>query len=171
MPSTYTHSLSVIAYGCRYRAPIKLSLSYFTPRHLHSHRRLTISQSPLVSALSATAFFLRSSLPNTHIFTGNSLFSRMERFWTGSGINTNKKMVEYLQSHGVIRSNKVAEVMETIDRALFVPEDAPPYMDSPVQIGYNATISAPHMHATCLELLENHLKPGMHSLDVGAGAR
>ncbi|XP_022882814.1 protein-L-isoaspartate O-methyltransferase 1-like isoform X2 [Olea europaea var. sylvestris] len=169
MPSTYTHSLSVIAYGCRYRAPIKLSLSYFTPRHLHSHRRLTISQSPLVSALSATAFFLRSSLPNTHIFTGNSLFSRMERFWTGSGINTNKKMVEYLQSHGVIRSNKVAEVMETIDRALFVPEDAPPYMDSPVQIGYNATISAPHMHATCLELLENHLKPGMHSLDVGAG--
>lgn len=78
MPSTYTHSLSVIAYGCRYRAPIKLSLSYFTPRHLHSHRRLPISQSPLVSALSATAFFLRSSLPNTHIFTGNSLFSRME---------------------------------------------------------------------------------------------
>ncbi|CAA2967292.1 -L-isoaspartate O-methyltransferase 1 isoform X1 [Olea europaea subsp. europaea] len=93
----------------------------------------------------------------------------MERLWTGSRINKNKKMVEHLQSSGVIRSKKVAEVMETIDRALFVPEDASPYMDSPMQIGYNATISAPHMHATCLELLENHLKPGMHSLDVGSG--
>ncbi|GFQ00486.1 protein-l-isoaspartate o-methyltransferase 1 [Phtheirospermum japonicum] len=59
--------------------------------------------------------------------------------------------------------------METIDRALFVPEGTPPYDDSPMQIGYNATISAPHMHAMCLELLEDHLKPGMHALDVGSG--
>ncbi|KAK1258138.1 Protein-L-isoaspartate O-methyltransferase [Acorus gramineus] len=36
-------------------------------------------------------------------------------------------------------------------------------------IGYNATISAPHMHGTCLELLEEHLKPGMHALDIGSG--
>lgn len=78
-------------------------------------------------------------------------------------------MVENLQSYGVIRSKKVAEVMETIDRALFVPEGTPSYVDSPMQIGYNATISAPHMHATCLELLENYLKPGMHALDVGSG--
>ncbi|KAL2459500.1 Protein-L-isoaspartate O-methyltransferase 1 [Forsythia ovata] len=186
MPSTYTLSLSVIAYGFRYRAPIKLSSLYFTPRHFHYHHRLTLSQSP---PFYATALFLRCHLPNTQFFTGNSLFSRMEvmrwtlllpltsilfyvsqqRFWTGSGITKNKKMVEHLQNHGVIRSKKVAEVMETIDRALFVPEDSPPYMDSPVQIGYNATISAPHMHATCLELLENHLKPGMYALDVGSG--
>ncbi|KAL2539593.1 Protein-L-isoaspartate O-methyltransferase 1 [Abeliophyllum distichum] len=166
MPSTYTHSLSVIAYGFRYRAPIKLSSIYFTARQFHYHHRLTLYQSP---SFNETTLFLRCHLPNTHFFTGNSLFSRMERFWTGSGITKNKKMVEHLQSHGVIRSNKVAEVMETIDRALFVPEDAPPYMDSPVQIGYNATISAPHMHATCLELLENHLKPGMYVLDVGSG--
>lgn len=78
-------------------------------------------------------------------------------------------MVEHLQGYGVLRSKKVAEVMETIDRAVFVPEGTPAYVDSPMQIGYNATISAPHMHAMCLELLENHLKPGMHALDVGSG--
>ncbi|CAD6260501.1 unnamed protein product [Miscanthus lutarioriparius] len=31
-------------------------------------------------------------------------------------------------------------------------------------------ISAPHMHATCLELLKDHLQPGMHALDVGSGS-
>lgn len=79
-------------------------------------------------------------------------------------------MVEHLQSYGAIRSKRVAEFMELIDRALFVPKGAPPYVDSPVQIGHNATISAPHMHAMCLELLENHLKLGMHVLDVGSGS-
>lgn len=60
--------------------------------------------------------------------------------------------------------------MEQIDRGLFVPSgEGDPYMDHPVPIGYNATISAPHMHATCLELLNNYLQPGMRALDIGAG--
>ena len=63
----------------------------------------------------------------------------------------------------------MAEVMETIDRALFVVQEGTPYIDSPMPIGFNATISAPHMHATCLELLKDHLQPGMHALDVGSG--
>lgn len=92
-----------------------------------------------------------------------------QRFWAGSGVGRNQDMVSHLQSSGVIRSKKVAEVMETIDRALFVPPGAQPYLDSPMPIGHNATISAPHMHAMCLELLENHLKPGMSALDVGSG--
>lgn len=78
-------------------------------------------------------------------------------------------MVEKLHNFGVIRSKKVSEVMESIDRAFFVPDDIPPYVDTPVPIGYNATISAPHMHATCLQLLEKHLQPGMRALDVGSG--
>uniref|UniRef100_A0A2C9UJ49 Protein-L-isoaspartate O-methyltransferase n=2 Tax=Manihot esculenta TaxID=3983 RepID=A0A2C9UJ49_MANES len=93
----------------------------------------------------------------------------MEQSWAGSGINKNKAMVEHLQHYGVISSKRVAEVMATIDRALFVPDGTPAYVDSPMAIGYNATISAPHMHATCLQLLEEHLKPGMHALDVGSG--
>ncbi|WJX94429.1 Protein-L-isoaspartate O-methyltransferase 1, variant 2 [Trifolium repens] len=93
----------------------------------------------------------------------------MEQYWRGSAINKNKGMVENLQSYGIIKSRKVAEVIENIDRGLFVPNGVQPYIDSPMAIGYNATISAPHMHATCLQLLENYLQPGMHALDVGSG--
>ncbi|OAY68645.1 protein-L-isoaspartate O-methyltransferase-like isoform X2 [Ananas comosus] len=95
-------------------------------------------------------------------------FLRMD-FGTGGSIASNKGLVEQLRQYGVIRSDKVAEVMQTIDRALFVPHGNPPYVDSPMPIGYNATISAPHMHATCLELLKDNLQPGMRALDVGSG--
>ncbi|XP_052183496.1 protein-L-isoaspartate O-methyltransferase 1-like isoform X2 [Diospyros lotus] len=149
---------SAIAYGCRYCTPLKHHLFNITPR-----RRLPLPPLPAATPRSSC------KLPNPNICTGHSLFRRMERFWAGSGINKNKAMVEHLQHYGVIRSKKVAEVMETIDRALFVPDGTSPYIDSPMPIGYNATISAPHMHATCLELLEENLKPGMHALDVGSG--
>jgi protein-L-isoaspartate(D-aspartate) O-methyltransferase len=43
-------------------------------------------------------------------------------------------------------------------------------MDSPQSIGYAVTISAPHMHAYALELLEHHLKDGAKALDVGSGS-
>jgi protein-L-isoaspartate(D-aspartate) O-methyltransferase len=88
--------------------------------------------------------------------------------WSGR-MPTNKDLVSTLQKHGRITSQKVADAMEQIDRGIFVPPREPPYMDTPVPIGYNATISAPHMHAICLELLKDHLQPGMHALDVGAG--
>ncbi|KAI4374597.1 hypothetical protein MLD38_012576 [Melastoma candidum] len=81
----------------------------------------------------------------------------------------NKSMVDQLQRYGIFSSKRVAEVMEKVDRGLFVPDDTPPYIDSPMTIGYNATISAPHMHAMCLHLLQDHLLPGMHALDVGSG--
>ncbi|XVF08802.1 hypothetical protein REPUB_Repub07fG0034800 [Reevesia pubescens] len=155
---------TVLACGCRYRAPpIKQLLNCTTfLQQLHHLQR----HSPSVSYSS----FNNLKLPNFNLFpTGNSLFFRMERFWSGSGINKNKQMVEHLQHYGVISSKKVAEVMETIDRALFVPDGTPAYVDSPMAIGYNATISAPHMHATCLQLLEENLQPGMCALDVGSG--
>lgn len=78
-------------------------------------------------------------------------------------------MVNNLQHYGVITSRKVGEVMETIDRALFVPNGLQPYVDSRLPIGYNAVITAPHMHATYLQLLEKNLQPGMRALDVGSG--
>ncbi|KAF8390537.1 hypothetical protein HHK36_025064 [Tetracentron sinense] len=154
---------SVIAFGCRYCAPVR-QLITFT---LLNHRR----PPPLVSTVSANPITSSSSssLPNPRLCTGNCLLLSMERFWTRGGIDKNKELVEHLQQHGVIRSQKVAEVMESVDRGLFVPDGNPPYVDSPIPIGYNATISAPHMHATCLELLEENLQPGMHALDVGSG--
>lgn len=78
-------------------------------------------------------------------------------------------MVEQLQRYGIFNSKKVAETMEKVDRALFVPDRTPAYVDSPMAIGYNVTISAPHMHAMCLQLLEKNLQPGMHALDIGSG--
>ncbi|KAH7857560.1 hypothetical protein Vadar_014028 [Vaccinium darrowii] len=177
-------SSSVVAYGCRYCAPLNHRLLYL------AHRRCC-TRLPLPSRLAA-AYLSSCNLLNPNLRTGNSLIHRMEhghqhgyrqgyghgnskkmdtgtRLWTGSGINRNKAMVEHLQRYGVITSKKVSEVMETVDRALFVPEGTPPYVDSPMQIGHNATISAPHMHAMCLQLLEENLKPGMHALDVGSG--
>ncbi|XP_010248719.1 PREDICTED: protein-L-isoaspartate O-methyltransferase-like [Nelumbo nucifera] len=150
-----------IAYGCRYCAPLKQLVAFTL-----LHRR----PPPFLGTLSAHPLTPSSFCPpNPRLFTGNSLFLRMERFWSRGGIEENKTLVEKLQHYGVIRSRKVAEVMETIDRGLFVPDGNPPYVDSPMQIGYNATISAPHMHATCLELLKENLQPGMHALDVGSG--
>ncbi|MQM19609.1 hypothetical protein Taro_052616 [Colocasia esculenta] len=84
-------------------------------------------------------------------------------------MDKNKGLVEHLEQYGMIKSTKVAETMEAIDRRLFVPGESAAYVDSPMPIGYNATISAPHMHATCLELLKDHLQPGMRALDVGSG--
>lgn len=37
-------------------------------------------------------------------------------------------------------------------------------------IGNEQTISAPHMHAACLDLLADQLQPGASALDVGSGS-
>ncbi|EFJ52431.1 hypothetical protein VOLCADRAFT_56082, partial [Volvox carteri f. nagariensis] len=45
-----------------------------------------------------------------------------------------------------------------------------PYQDAPQALGFGATISAPHMHAACVELLAEQLRPGARVLDVGSGS-
>uniref|UniRef100_A0A6B2LHQ5 protein-L-isoaspartate(D-aspartate) O-methyltransferase n=1 Tax=Arcella intermedia TaxID=1963864 RepID=A0A6B2LHQ5_9EUKA len=69
---------------------------------------------------------------------------------------------------GVLNSHSVASVMKSVDRSFFCPRD--PYEDRPQSTNCGQTISAPHMHAMCLELLENHLKEGAKVLDVGSGS-
>ncbi|VDK88796.1 unnamed protein product [Onchocerca ochengi] len=58
--------------------------------------------------------------------------------------------------------------MLSVNRANFCPRNS--YQDFPQQIGYNATISAPHMHALALELLKDHLREGSKALDIGSGS-
>ncbi|XP_051500856.1 protein-L-isoaspartate(D-aspartate) O-methyltransferase isoform X2 [Myxocyprinus asiaticus] len=70
--------------------------------------------------------------------------------------------------NGIIKSDRVYEVMLATDRAHF--SRCNPYMDSPQSLGYQATISAPHMHAYALELLHDHLYEGAKALDVGSGS-
>jgi protein-L-isoaspartate(D-aspartate) O-methyltransferase len=45
--------------------------------------------------------------------------------------------------------------MSTVDRKHFVPESKIDqcYIDTPLKIGWNTTISAPHMHAITIEAL------------------
>ena len=79
-------------------------------------------------------------------------------------------LIERLISKHVIYSQKVIHVMACVDRAEFVRNSADAYQDKPQQIGYNATISAPHMHGHALEWLKDLILPGSTVLDVGCGS-
>ena len=62
--------------------------------------------------------------------------------------------------------------MQSVDRRDFVTERSSSlaYEDSPLSIEHNVTISAPHMHAYCMEWLEPKLQEGARVLDVGCGS-
>nr|XP_008514884.1 PREDICTED: protein-L-isoaspartate(D-aspartate) O-methyltransferase isoform X2 [Equus przewalskii] len=72
------------------------------------------------------------------------------------------------EENGIIKTDKVFEVMLATDRSHYAKCN--PYMDSPQSIGFQATISAPHMHAYALELLFDQLHEGAKALDVGSGS-
>ncbi|EFN60177.1 hypothetical protein CHLNCDRAFT_133686 [Chlorella variabilis] len=89
-------------------------------------------------------------------------------------------LVDHLKRDGVVAHSDVERALRQTDRAHYVDSGIPlAYIyqagglqpaDSPLPIGYHETISAPHMHATCLELLRGHLRPGARVLDVGSGS-
>lgn len=72
-------------------------------------------------------------------------------------------------AYGIIKNELIAKVMKDTDRKLYC-RVANPYVDRPYSIGFSATISAPHMHAHALEILQKHLTPNARILDVGAGS-
>ena len=80
-----------------------------------------------------------------------------------------KDLCEHLKNDGYLKSQKVYDALMSVDRKDFSIHS--PYADRPQPINYNVTLSAPHMHAYCLELLKDHLKPGNKALDVGFGSR
>ena len=67
-----------------------------------------------------------------------------------------------------IQSQKVLDVMMEVDRADFAPTN--PYENNPQCIGFNVVISAPLLHAYCLEALKGHLVEGSNALDIGFGS-
>ncbi|KAK9842552.1 hypothetical protein WJX81_005731 [Elliptochloris bilobata] len=102
--------------------------------------------------------------------------------------NSNNELIDTLEQQERM-SPRVASAMRCIDRALFVPskklancrdkldqmfmtpgQGNAAYLDMPLPIGHSQTISAPHMHATALELLVDQLRPGANVLDVGSGS-
>ncbi|XP_015265640.1 PREDICTED: protein-L-isoaspartate(D-aspartate) O-methyltransferase [Gekko japonicus] len=85
-----------------------------------------------------------------------------------SGGASHSELIHNLRKNGIIKSDKVFEVMLATDRCHYAKCN--PYMDSPQSIGFQATISAPHMHAYALELLYDQLYEGAKALDVGSGS-
>ncbi|CAM9625070.1 unnamed protein product, partial [Heterosigma akashiwo] len=72
---------------------------------------------------------------------------------------------------GLIKSDVVEAAMLKVDRGNYAPSNADAYDDRPLPIGFGATISAPHMHATALELLSEQItRPNSRVLDVGCGS-
>jgi len=67
-------------------------------------------------------------------------------------------------------NESVISAMSRIPRDLFLPAalKSRAYDDTPLPIGYNQTISAPHMVAIMCDLLD--LQPGMTVLEVGGGS-
>ena len=59
-------------------------------------------------------------------------------------------------------------LMKQFDRSHFSQMNT--YIDKPSSIGFDQTISAPHMHAKAIEYLEPVLKPGSSILDIGSGS-
>ncbi len=67
-----------------------------------------------------------------------------------------------------ILCQKVYDVMMKVDRADFAPTN--PYENNPQGIGSNVVISAPLLHAYCLEALKDFLTEGSNALDIGFGS-
>ncbi|KAK2678028.1 hypothetical protein RAB80_006768 [Fusarium oxysporum f. sp. vasinfectum] len=76
--------------------------------------------------------------------------------WTCSG-DTNSALIGNMWKNGLIADPRVKEAFLKVDRAHYAP--AMPYEDSPQPIGYSATISAPHMHASAIEHVLSYLLP------------
>jgi protein-L-isoaspartate(D-aspartate) O-methyltransferase len=81
-----------------------------------------------------------------------------------------KQLVEKLSKREILNNQEVINAMLTVPRHLFIPKDAKSsaYMDTPLSIGCNQTISAPHMNAMMCEYLE--LKEGDKVLEIGTGS-
>eukprot|EP01083_Nonionella_stella_P247187 857320_1 len=88
--------------------------------------------------------------------------------WFRSAFKSHGDLVNHLCKSKIITHQEVLQAMLRVDRSDFCLYN--PYVDSPQTIGYNATISAPHMHAHALNDLYSNLQPGMKTLDIGCGS-
>lgn len=92
--------------------------------------------------------------------------------WTCSA-TTNDALVDNLVQKHLVENPRVEEALRLVDRRVFLPANTAPsiaYADAPQSISCAATISAPHMHAMALQILNDYLPPGATALDVGAGS-
>jgi protein-L-isoaspartate(D-aspartate) O-methyltransferase len=86
--------------------------------------------------------------------------------------SSNDALVANLVRVKLLTNPLAISAMKSVDRSLFVLPElvASAHDDSPLPIGFNVTISAPHMHARMLDLMAAHLGAGASALDVGSGS-
>jgi protein-L-isoaspartate(D-aspartate) O-methyltransferase len=80
-----------------------------------------------------------------------------------------EEMVDRLERTGRLRRASAADALLAVPRHEFVPDNrrSRAYEDTPLPIGEGQTISAPHMVATMVDLLE--LSAGDDVLEIGTG--
>jgi protein-L-isoaspartate(D-aspartate) O-methyltransferase len=81
-----------------------------------------------------------------------------------------ERLVSNLMKEGYIKSQEVKNAFLTIHRELFIPDEirSYAYADTPLDIGFGQTISAPHMVAIMAETLD--IKKGQKILEIGTGS-
>ena len=82
----------------------------------------------------------------------------------------NSQLVNGLKVEGVLRTPSIIKAFLSVDRVDFVNDDYldAPYVDQPLSIGFEQTISQPYTVAFMLELLSP--QEGELILDVGSGS-
>ena len=79
------------------------------------------------------------------------------------------ELMSNLRTNGIIKSTPVFNALVAVDRKNYIEYN--PYQDAPQALTKGQTISAPHMHAYALEMLENEaLRENASVLDVGIGS-
>jgi len=83
---------------------------------------------------------------------------------------SNLDLIESLKVRGILKSPRLIEAFETVDRIDFVPQElkAMAYDDRPLPIGLAQTISQPYTVAFMLELLQPNMNDRV--LDIGSGS-
>lgn len=83
---------------------------------------------------------------------------------------SNFDLIESLKVRGILKSPRLIEAFETVDRIDFVPQElkAMAYDDRPLPIGLAQTISQPYTVAFMLELLQPNMNDRV--LDIGSGS-
>ena len=79
-----------------------------------------------------------------------------------------EELCDELEKEKWIISPEVRSAMMKVDRADFAPTN--PYQNFPQPIPCHVVISAPLLHAYCLEAMKDYLKEGSTVLDVGFGS-
>jgi len=152
----YTSSLARIVMICGKSKNIRIFLLLFA---------FAIYTAPVES------FSLLSKLNNsdTHNYIKTSRRFPTGMFMRRISTSNNEALIASLERAGVMKGERTKAAMRSVDRGNYAPHD--PYTDSPQYLGHGVTISAPHMHASVLDLLSPVLEgEDVKILDVGVGS-